>query len=70
MTIVEGYRDGSKGAPLEDFGKEKLLLMGSMDVKGKPYYSSEFIEESIEIGEKAIYGTAFTLKLKKSALNL
>ena len=50
--------------------KEKLLLMGSMDVKGKPYYSSEFIEESIEIGEKAIYGTAFTLKLKKSALNL
>ena len=44
--------------------------MGSMDVKGKPYYSSEFIEESIEIGEKAIYGTAFTLKLKKSALNL
>ena len=50
--------------------KEKTQLMKTMDKEGKPYYSNDFISGSIDIGRKSIYGTAFTLKLKKSALNL
>lgn len=50
--------------------EKKIDLMKDMDQKGMPYYSSDFISKSIDIGKESIYGTAFTLKLKKSALNL
>ena len=50
--------------------KEKALLMKQMDQKGAPFYSNDFIQGSIAIGKNSIYGTAFTIKLKKSALNL
>lgn len=58
----------SRGTEDNAFVKKLNLMKEMSDVES--YYSDEFIQRSIEIGKESIYGTAFTIKLKKSALNV
>lgn len=69
LTVPEIFETVLRFSSKESM-KKKALLMDQMDQRGLPFYSSEFIWGSIEIGKESIYGTAFTIKLKKSALNL
>ena len=45
---------------------EKANLLATKYANVDEYYSDAFIEDSIKIGQKAIYGTQFTINLKSS----
>ena len=47
---------------------EKVKLINTTYADVKEYYSDAFIQDSIKIGKKAIYGTQFSINLKTSYL--
>ena len=47
---------------------EKAKLVNTTYANVKEYYSDAFIQDSIKIGKKAIYGTQFSINLKSSYL--